>query len=424
MLSSLTLLFLTGVAALSGVAPAADSPLIDDARLQAAGMYRYWQARLPIARGDSLLEGHLVDEALYVITDNGSVFALKADVGLIRWAAKLTEPDYRVCPPRHIRTVNGAGHVVIPTPTKVFIFDRFSGDLAQSFTPGFAAGSAVVAYDDKLFMGSADGRFYSLKLDYAFAMEPFKRWEVLAGGPVTATPVLYDHNMLLFASQSGTVYSCRAADKTLNWAYRTDGPIMGDPVVDESGVYVASMDRSLYKLHPTSGMVMWRARLPRPLAGGPVVTAHTVYQYGVGHGISAIDADTGREKWRSPNGCEFVAHSRSGDVVFTHDRRLLVVDHDSGEVQYTIDAQAVGKTVPNARNDAVYLLGPQGRILCARLDSVPYLRRQQVTAARAQLNRPPPDDVETVRRAQRGAAVNEADLTANDPLRSRQDIRP
>ena len=51
--------------------------------------------------------------------------------------------------------------------------------------------------------------------------------------------------MLLFASQGGTVYSCRAADKALNWAFTAGGPILGDPAVDERGVYVASTDRSL-----------------------------------------------------------------------------------------------------------------------------------------------------------------------------------
>lgn len=423
MLSSLTTLALFVIVPL--VEPQVDQapPLIDDAKLQAAGMFRYWQASLPLSPGDSPDEAHLVDEALYVVTDGGVLFALTANTGLVRWAAKLTEADHRIYSPTHIRTADGAGPVVIPTSTKVFIHDRFSGDRIQSFTPEFAVGSPAVGYDDVLFMGGADGRFYSLRLNHPLAREPFMLWAAAAEGRVTAAPVLYAHDMLLFASQGGAVYSCRAADKTLNWVFRANGPITGDPVVDESGVYLASLDRSLYRLHLLSGRVIWRMRLPQPLDEGPVVTAHTVYQYCPGHGLSAVDADTGREKWRSHSARAFLAHTRNGDIVFTSDHRLEVLDHDNGDVRHSIEAPAKTRTASNRNDDAVYLLGRDGRVLCARLDSVPYLRRQQVIAARQQLNRPPRDEAKVARKAREAGDVK-TDTSLSDPLRSRQDVRP
>ncbi len=422
MVSGLAVSSLLTVVSLLGAGETVVSPLVEDAQLQEAGMFRYWQAHLPLAPGDKIQEGHLVDEALYVITEGGSLFALTSDTGLIRWAAKLTAAEYKIYRPTHARTADGAGPVVIPTTSEVFIYDRFTGDLRQRFTPEFAAGSAAVAYDDNLFLGSADGRFYSLKLNDPRAREPFKRWTVQAGGPVTAAPLLYDQDMLLFASQNGTVYSCRGANKVLNWVFRTGGSVVGDPTVDGSGAYVASMNRSLYKLNLVSGKAIWRVRLPRPLLEGPVVAAHTVYQYCTGHGLSAFDAHTGREKWREPDGRAFVSHSRSGDVVFTYDRRLVMLDHDTGDPRFTIDAVDVAGIVSNTLDDALYLLGGDGRVLCARLDSVPYLRRQRVLAARAQLNQPPLDD-EAAQRL-RGSATKPRRPTVSDPLRSRRDSRP
>lgn len=422
MASGLTVSSLLTVVSLLGAGGAVNSPLVEDAKLQEAGMFRYWQADLPLAPGDRILEGHLVDEALYVITEGGSLFALTSDTGLIRWAAKLTVAEYKIYRPTHVRTADGAGPVVIPTTSGVFIYDRFTGDLRQRFTPGFAAGSAAVAYDDNLFLGSADGRFYSLKLNDPRAREPFKRWTVQAGGPVTAAPLLYDSDMLLFASQNGTVYSCRGANKVLNWVFRTGGPVVGDPAIDGSGAYVASMNRSLYKLNLVSGKAIWRVRLPRPLLEGPIVTAHTVYQYCIGHGLSAIDAHTGREKWREPDGRAFVAHSRSGDVVFTRGRRLVMLDHDTGAPRFTIEAAGVSETVSNTLDDALYLLGSDGRVLCVRPDSVPYLRRQRVIAARARLNQPPLDEAAAQR--SRGSATEPRQPTVSDPLRSRRDSRP
>ncbi len=421
MVTTIVVSFLAA-ATVGAAKPAADAPLLSEDQLQQAGFRKFWEANLPLIKGDALEEGYLVDEALYVTTVEGSVYALKADVGLLRWGAGTTKRDYKIFPPTHVQTADGAGPVVIPTTTEIFVFDRFLGEVIQRFTPEFATGSAAVAYDHRMFIGSAGDRFYSLIFNHPRLDKPFKRWEVQVGGPVTAAPVLYGRGNLLFASQTGTVYSCRAADKALNWSYRTGGPIFGDPAVDAGGVYVASSDRSLYKLHSGIGRVMWRARFPRPLLDGPVVVAETVYQHCPDHGLTALDAATGAEKWRHAEGRLLAAHSAAGDVVFTTDRRIDVVDHETGEVFAVIDAQNVITPVVNTLDDAVFLLGTNGRVVCLRLDEVPYLRRQQVNAARRRLNLPPADEAAVRDRPEQNAG-KPSDSTS-DPLRSRRDKKP
>jgi len=273
-----------------------------------------------------------------------------------------------------------------------------------------------------MFIGSAGGRFYCLIISHPLSAEPFKLWEVDSGGPITAAPLLFGANDLIFASQTGTIYSCRASDKALYWSFKTGGAITGDPAVDESGVYVASMDRSLYKL-THAGHVAWRVRLPQPLGEGPFVTERSVYQYSPRHGLVALDAETGAEKWRSELGRAFVAHAPGGDTIFTADRRLEVVDSESGEVRHSIEAPMVVATVPNAKDDAVFVLGDDGRVLCARLSSVPYLRRQQIIAARKRLNLPPIDEAAALRNA-REEKGERGRRGPDDPLRSRYDREP
>jgi len=404
-------------------ASAVGSPLVSEAALQQAGFIKFWEAKVPLVAGDTIRDAYLVDEALYVVSTHGSIFSLKADVGLLRWGAKLTEADYRIYPPAHLRKGDGGGPVVVPTTTAVFIYDRFSGDLKYRFKPEFAIGSAAVGIGNSLFMGGADGKFYSFRFDSRYPEQPIKRWEVLAGGPVTATPVLYDRDTLLFASQGGKVFSCLAGDKTFRWSFRTEGAINGDPAVDDSGVYVASTDRSLYKLHGGIGTVLWRARFPRPLTEGPVVVAQTVYQFCPDHGLTALDAMSGREKWRMEDGRSLAAHSPNGDVVFSTSNLLQVVHHENGEVLATVEAPSVFKAVSNTRDGSIYLLGRDGRVLCARLDDVPYLRRQQVMAARQQLNQPPVDESKSPERLPK-PFVPQPDPTEDDPLRSKKDTKP
>ncbi len=405
-----------------GAPPTADPGLIGDDALRQAGMTRYWDAQLPVTGKDSIKGGFLVEEALYVTTDAGTVFAVQADTGLIRWAAKLAKPYYPIYKPAHLRNDTGTGSVVIPTAGQVHVLERFSGQTVRSFGTEFPIGSAAVGTSNFLYMGGADGHFYAVAWNTPVGVNPAERWKVRVGGPVTATPVLYDRDKLIFACQDGTVYSCFASDKVLNWVFQTGGSLLGDPVVDDHGVYVASTDRSLYKLDLVTGALIWKHRTPSVLVEGPAVTSDTVYQYCPAYGLVAVDADTGREKWRDPQGRSFVADSRGRTVLATEEGNLHLVDRDTGEIKDTLEAPGVAHAVTNVRHDAVYLLDHRGRVLCARPEGVPCLEPDRVTAARARLTLPPPDEAE-VGRPWEETAVEDVDLLENDPLRSRRDLR-
>lgn len=395
--------------------------LIGDAQLQRIGMYRYWSANLPIDSADSLEAAYLEDEALYVVTARGTFFAIEARTGLVRWADKVTEPAYRIYRPTHMRQADGAGPVIVTTTSETRVYDRFSGDLLQRFKLPFPPGGTTVGHDGLLFMGSLDGRFYSFQLDRRYAVEPIKRWTVSAAGSVTADPVLFDQDSLLFASEGGKVFACRGVNKGLLWSQSVGGSVLGNPVVDETGAYVATMDRALYKLNRTTGRIIWRRRMQEPLREGPVVISHTVYQFSPNDGLCAFDADTGADLWTRPEGHRVVSHTPNGDILATQDRRLLLVNNETGEVIHEIPATDVVATALNTRDDAVYALGSDGRVECARLNDVPYLRRQQIMAARARLNKPP------VRQSAKAPVKRATKPTASrtdDPFRSRHDIKP
>lgn len=421
MISKLTLFALIAVSAPKGAAPVSTRPLVDEGQLGAAGLVKYWEANLPLGAGDRILAGYLVDEALYVVTLNGNAYALKADVGLLRWVNNLTEPDYKVFAPTHARRADGAGPVIFPTTTATLVFDRFSGELLEQFTPEFATGSAAAAYDNLLFMGSTGGRFYAMSFNNPRGGRPVIRWDVLVRGPVTAAPALYDRDNLVVASHGGVVVSFRGANKALNWSFEAGGAILADPVVDGDGVYVASLDRSLYKVSKATGRRLWQARFPRPLETAPIVVGDTVYQFCPEHGISALNAADGNERWRKATARAFAAHSSAGDIVLTDDGKLEVIDHASGDVRASVAVRAVLDAVPNPLGPGVYLLGTEGRVLALQLDTVPYLRRQQIMAARKQLNLPPVDESSLIRPAKPTEPADDGD---SDPLRSRRDIPP
>jgi outer membrane protein assembly factor BamB len=397
--------------------------LIDDVELDRAGFRRFWDAQLPIAPGSEIRYASLVDDILYAVITDGTLFAIQADVGLIRWADRITGPDFTIFPPSHVRTADGNGPTLVATTTVTFLFDRYDGAQLARFRMNFPPGGRALAIGNRLFSGGADGRFYSYVMPVGGLKEPYKAWEVLVGAPVTASPILYDRDTLLFAAQNGGVYSCLASDKSYLWSFRTGSGVEGDPAVDASGAYVASADRSLYKLNLRTGQLIWRVRFETPLLDGPVPVAHTVFQRELKRGMIALDADSGQERWSLAGGRKLASHHRMGDVLFTENRQLAIVDHETGDVHGRIDTPAAMDVVTNVNDDAVYVVGSGGRISCIRLDDVPYLRRQQVEAARVQLNLPPPQRSE-LDDFPASPAREPRDPASRDPFRSERDRRP
>ncbi|UCE61706.1 MAG: PQQ-binding-like beta-propeller repeat protein [Phycisphaerales bacterium] len=423
MLAYLLVSFIGGIVATAGPGAGAEVGSLDYSALRDVGLTKHWVANLPLADGDSVGKAFLVEGDLYVATDNGTVFALQAEVGLIRWGIPLSAAHHRIYTPARIRGVDDGEHLVVPTTTNFFIMDRYSGEVLGKFKPPFAPGSPVVGLENALFAGSIDGSFYSYAWGGAGDLQLVKRWQIRTGGPVTAAPRLYDADKVLFASQDGIVYSCSVADKGYRWSFRTGGVILGNPAFDDGSVYVASMDRSLYSLDLQSGAMSWRLRLPSPLNEGPLVVLDTVYQYCSDYGLIAVDAATGAERWRDSSGLLLAAHIPHRDVVFTAGGRLNIVDHQTGNLLGSISAAPAELAVANAQSDAVFLLQRGGRVICLRPDNVPYLRPREVDAARARLRTPPRRDVGAALTAD-DTATEQADPLKDDPLRSRRDLRP
>lgn len=412
-------LLLAGAAISQGSRAVAAEPLISDAALRDVGLTRYWQTHLPLGRDDAVKEAFLVDDVVYAATRRGVLFSITAEVGLIRWAQKLVEGGYRIYPPRHIQSADGTGHVLVPTTIGLFVIDRFSGQVIRQVTLPFAPGSAAIGIGRTLFMGSAGAEFHALIWNNPRSNRPLKRWRVMADGPVTAAPLFFDRDKLLFASQGGRVYACTAADKAFLWAFATDGAILADPAIDADAVYVASMNRSLFKIALKNGALLWRLRLPSPLEQGPLVVDGTVYQYVEDHGMFAVDAASGEVRWRHEGGRVLAGRSDDRLYVITVDGALHAVAKDTGRAVAATDVQAASIHVNNPNSDAVFLIGRNGRVLCARPGGVRYLQPRQVEAARQRLNLPPTLGAEDSGLREREGAKSRS--PREDVLRSRRD---
>jgi outer membrane protein assembly factor BamB len=373
---------------LGAVPCVAGEALLGTGELNALGYFKYWSLDLDMDRGGYVRDAYRIDDSLYVVSENGDIFALHADIGLSRWARNLTESVYRVFEPQHFSSEGGATLAVIATTPRVFILDRYTGDEVKDLTLSASVGSAVVAHGGSLFFGSSDGHLYSMVWNDPRTHEAIFNWKVMAGGPVGATPHLVNGGEdLVFASQNGSVFNCTAGQKILNWDYQADGAIEGEIAVDPESVYVASSDRSLYRLDMASGAPRWRVRFPEPLHVGPVVIGNMVFQYCDTQGVSGIDAETGKVLWNVGSARNVVC--RNGDkVIVSAGTQLQLVATDSGAVLETVTLPTHTRALLNTEDETLYAVSRLGTVLCAKPQGHPYLTPEVVALAKRELHSP------------------------------------
>ena len=272
----LRILAATWVAATTFPASAADEDYLSSSALAPAGLVKFWQLKLPLEADQRLADAYLVDDQLYLATQDGYVFAVHAHTGAGRWMRRVTAGGFRIKRPAH-----AGNRVIFNTSTQLLVLDRYSG-LARAETElGFPAGSAAVTDGVNIFLGGLNQRFYCFDVDSLFEI-----WKASTNGPINSAPAVKDGRLYVASDDSG-VYACVAANKQFFWQTATTGPNTADLVADAAGVYVASRDLSLYFFDLRFGRIRWRARFSGPLYEPPVLTAGVAYQYCPDDGVVA-----------------------------------------------------------------------------------------------------------------------------------------
>jgi len=353
----------------------AESDFIPDQPLRDAGLAKFWQLQLPLDPGQELRDAHLVDDQLYLGTQDGFVFALHASTGVLRWLRPVTRPAY------HIRRPCHAGeNTYFVTPTDIVVYDRRSGKPLDRRALRFPSGSSPLCDGERLFIGGLDRRLYAFDIDTLYVA-----WKVVTNGPIASRPALRgDH--VFAANNGGSIYACTRDKKVLHWKGQTFDSVTADLVVHEKhGVYVASRDLSLYLLDFDFGRIRWRARFSGPLYEAPIVTDELAYQYCPDDGLVAVEtAVIGAEerlRWKLPRGRTALTVHDGLAYILTKDATIVAVDTKTGEVMSTLSAPGFTIAIPAPMSSTILVAAEDGRVFCARPVGAPPLLETDVLAA-------------------------------------------
>lgn len=350
----------------------AQSDFLAPEALDAAGLTRFWQFQVPLDPNQSIVAGYLVDDAIYLATNDGYAVALDAYTGALRWLQPISGTAYRVRRPAH-----AGDKVVFVTPVDIQTYDRRSGDGIARRELRFPAGTGPVSDGTRVYFGGLDARLH------CHDVESLTRdWRIGAEGPVWSTPVLFG-NAVYCASQGKTVFAATRAQKAFRWYNVVGGNVSADLVANENGVYVACEDQSLYVFDLQFGRLVWRTLFGAPLREPPLPTKTLVFQYSQSDGLVAIEAGLPHEiekrvRWTLPEGRQAVAVHDNTLYALSNAGELLAVDAKTGRVKQALSTGGLTIALPSAAEPTVYLASADGRLICLRPKGVPLLRAEEV----------------------------------------------
>jgi outer membrane protein assembly factor BamB len=369
--------------ALSAMAASGQVDFVPAEPLHEAGLAKYWQLQLPLEPGQFVRDAFLVDDQIYVGTQDGYAYSVDALTGVILWLQPVTRSGYRFFEPTHMRD-----WTVFVTPIDLQIYERLTGDPVTRKRLRFPPGTGAVSDGRRFFIGGLDRRIWTFDVRTQYV-----DWRLMTDGPIVSRPMI-NGPFLLSANDGGTIYSLTRDDKRYHWRARTYGPIAADLVKDEFGIYVASQDQSLYLLNELDGSQRWRTRFGSPLREAPYLTREVAYQFSDEEGVVAVATadqlapNESRQRWHVPEGRKVLTVGESTVFMWSRTGSILAVRVADGVVEHEVPAPGFSMPLPTRGLTMVLLAAKDGRLFCARPKGVPPLKREDVLNALRVASRP------------------------------------
>lgn len=311
----------TATIASVGEVPAAGAITVvqDDIARQSGGATAQPGERIwSFETGDAVeSEPTVVNETVYVGSQDGYVYALDAETGDQQWRFETGVPAEEQR--KASAGVWGAPHVV----------------------------------DGTVYVGANDNHLYALD-----AATGEQRWRVDTGRYVWGSPTLVD-GTLYGASRSHLVFALDPETGEKEWTYRAEGPVGSAPTVVDGRVHFASyLDVNMTTLDAETGDLVWRKEFSSELCAAPAYHDGTVFTAFIDHPLYAFDAETGEEQWRFDDtefGIKNPPTYWNGTVYQGVKNHLYAVDADTGELEWDYADANPRRNAPTVAGNVLFV---------------------------------------------------------------------
>lgn len=151
----------------------------------------------------------------------------------------------------------------------------------------------------------------------------------IAGGRVYAT---------VATARGGRVLALDASDGTRRWTVETDAGVHASPAVADGRVYVASHDGTVSALATADGEELWTARpLATRVVGVPPAVAYGTVFVGGYEGVAAVDADDGSTDWTASMALGAAPMAVADETLYTGGDEVRATATADGTLRWTFE---------------------------------------------------------------------------------------
>jgi outer membrane protein assembly factor BamB len=275
-----------------------------------------------------------VGELIYVSGYNGTVYAINADSGNLRWQYPRVEEA-------GLGSITGgvalAGENIYfgSFDGNIYALNAATGDLEWQFATGNRVWATPVVLDGRVYIGSFDKMFYALD-----AANGSQLWAFDAGSAVASTAQVVG-GTVFFGSLDRTFFALDAADGSLEWSFPagdagSNGPqgwFWAKPLVYSGAVYAPNLDGKVYVLNAANAQKLNEYDLGSPAAAAPALMGNLIVVASDEGKVFVIDHNTEEIRLLTDLAVRLVAPITAGDgVVYVHTQE--------NETVYALDPEA------------------------------------------------------------------------------------
>ena len=211
------------------------------------------------------------DELVVICSENGNVYFLNADNGVIEWIEVQISP----VEPIYASPIVADGMVyyaLYESEVRALALGGWGGKVIYrpDGVPDCPVVSSPAIADGKLYVGSENHWVYCFDVD-----QHVEIWNFQTGHDIISSPAVADGEVYI-CSEDGQVYCLDAYTGALIWQYTAGTAITSSLTVADNKVYIGGVDGKLYCLNADSGAWIWDYFIEDDL-NSPVVADGRVY---------------------------------------------------------------------------------------------------------------------------------------------------
>ncbi len=243
---------------------------------------------------------------------------------------------------------------------RMYSLDAENGDVKWALRTGNAIFSSPAIDGATVYFGSSDNIFYAVDADKGTL-----KWFFETGEPITSSPAV-DDGTIYFGSWDGCLYALNSGG-SLKWKFKTDGAIYSSPAVGRGKVFFGSADGRVYALDKETGAPVWAYQTEDYVSATPALSGRILYVGSWDGNMYALGADDGKIIWKFRTGAGIYS---SAAVYFdnlyfgAYDGKLYCLDRTKGMQKWSyVSKDSVYHSSPVVANGILFIgLGYKNKV--------------------------------------------------------------